>query len=286
MFWFAESWLKPRISNNLVKINGYYLLRNDRILSMGGGVAVYVNNLFKSTILSISANESSNEPEYIIVKLTLPSNDSILLASVYRRPKGILLNKFINDFCKYYPNENNVIIMGDLNCDLRSTNFEAIYIRDIVDTLALKVQPSQPTHHTASSDTWIDLFIVDNLTKIAAYFKSSSPFIAGHDLISVQYNLKGSLVTKHKCYRRNYSRVDETESNDLARVDVQRLCEIFSSSKPNCDVDNILFKLTTSIISPLDNLAPLESMKVATHKFRWVTSEIKNMIQHRNSLYK
>lgn len=62
----SETWLKPNIPDSLVSIDGYFLLRNDRLLCMGGGVACYVHNSLKASILNVSSNDVITESEYLI----------------------------------------------------------------------------------------------------------------------------------------------------------------------------------------------------------------------------
>lgn len=38
-----ESWLKPELSDGLICIDGYTLVRNDRIQRRGGGSCIYVS---------------------------------------------------------------------------------------------------------------------------------------------------------------------------------------------------------------------------------------------------
>lgn len=77
-----KTWPKPRTLNEQIDIKGYYLLRNERKLCMGGCVVCYINKPFRETVLSISTNDSVNEPEFIIAKIIFPSNENILLATV------------------------------------------------------------------------------------------------------------------------------------------------------------------------------------------------------------
>lgn len=45
------------------------------------------------------------------------------------------------------------VIIGDLNCNLVSGNFESAYFREIVESSSLFIVPSDTTHHTATSDS-------------------------------------------------------------------------------------------------------------------------------------
>lgn len=124
----TETWLKPSTSDDLIRIDDYFLLRNDSRHCMGRGVACYVHNSLITTILSISVNDIINEPAFIIFNIAYSPRDTIFFTVIYRRPKGLLLNTFINEFCNYYSHYKNVIIAGDLNCDLLTQNFAAIII--------------------------------------------------------------------------------------------------------------------------------------------------------------
>ncbi|KAK0176940.1 hypothetical protein PV328_001038 [Microctonus aethiopoides] len=45
-----------------------------------------------------------------------------------KRPKGILLNNFMQSFNTYYPHYKNITLAGDLNCNLLAQGFEALTI--------------------------------------------------------------------------------------------------------------------------------------------------------------
>lgn len=149
----------------------------------------------------------------MVISVTYNNRDSILFALVYRRPKGMLFNNFNGEFCKYYPNFKNVIITGDFNCDLVSNSYESNYLREMIDSPALKVVPPAPTHHMATSDTWLDLLIVDDLPKISEYSKSESPFIAGHDLLWFSRNLSSPCSQSCIFSCRNFHDLDDVTFN-------------------------------------------------------------------------
>lgn len=77
--------------------------------------------------MAVSAVAHLNAPEYLILEIGLPNDQSILFASVYRRPKG-LLHEFVESLTGLTHLYNNIIIGGDLNCNLLSNNFESNYL--------------------------------------------------------------------------------------------------------------------------------------------------------------
>ena len=54
----GKTWLNDTISDSEVSIDGYDIIRNDRVSSRGGGVCLYVNkyldfNLVPNTMISL-----------------------------------------------------------------------------------------------------------------------------------------------------------------------------------------------------------------------------------------
>lgn len=78
----SETWLKSSTSNKAVEIDGYKLLRNDRPVKRGGGVAMYVRQGLHSKITSKSKDTSS---EYLFVKIVY-KNTKALIGVIYRPP--------------------------------------------------------------------------------------------------------------------------------------------------------------------------------------------------------
>ena len=112
--------------------------------------------LFKSA----SPGPFSSAPEYIILELKCPNAETMLFTSMYRRPKGLLFDEFFTVLSRFSFAYNNVIISGDFNCNLCSSNFEATLLRELTLSRALSIVASGPTHHTASTDSWLNVFII------------------------------------------------------------------------------------------------------------------------------
>ena len=89
----SETWLHAGVSDDLVALDGYFLVRHDRVGRVGGGVACYVHNSLKVKLIATSVGIEFNAPEYIMIEIRLPSDEAVLFVSVYRRPKGTLLNE-------------------------------------------------------------------------------------------------------------------------------------------------------------------------------------------------
>lgn len=55
----SETWLQKLIANDLVSVNGYKLLRKDRI-TKGGGICCYVKYKYDSEIIPLHLDNSNN----------------------------------------------------------------------------------------------------------------------------------------------------------------------------------------------------------------------------------
>lgn len=275
----SETWLHDNISSHCVSLNGYYLVRNDRIGKVGGGVGVFVHSSLKSKILASSPPQFSNSPEFLILEISLHGK-KLLFSIIYRRPKGQLLDVFIDKFENLLHAYSEIIITGDLNCNLSSSNFEAKYLQDFIFSHSLYLIPYGNTHHTGSSDSWLDVVIVNSSQKIHSYVKSSAPFIAGHDLLEFQYKLlTPSRPTRlRKC--RNFRNCDSIAlKNDLCSI------VTISPSDSSSDINKQAEFLCTSIVHVLDTHAPLITREFRGPPAGWFTPEIKRRISARNNLY-
>ena len=179
----SETWLHDGIPDDIIQLGDYLLFRKDTEGKRGGGVACYVHKSLRVRLLAASPSVFSNSPEYMILEIGCPGADSLLFTTMYRRPKAILFNEFFNVLLRYSFAYKNIIIGGDLNGNLLGTGFEAASLRESVSSHALSIVVSGSTFHTSTADSWLDVFIVDCLTKVLSFYKSEAPFIAGHDLI-------------------------------------------------------------------------------------------------------
>jgi exonuclease III len=120
-----ETWLRSQHTNKSVEIDNYKIFRCDRKSSKtdrdkGGGVAVYVNNSYKSKkvacIYSNTIGKIIVGVEFIVIEI-ITKFGKLLIVTIYRVNKCTnsdlteLIN-YINDISIKY---DHVIITGDLN---------------------------------------------------------------------------------------------------------------------------------------------------------------------------
>ena len=118
-----ETRLDPNITDNMISLDGYDVIRKDRSRN-GGGVCIYLRS---SINYKIRKDLVPPELEAVCVEIIKPHSKPFLVTTVYRPPSS--LPKFFDDFeklIKAIDNENNeMYILGDLNCNMLKTDKDA-----------------------------------------------------------------------------------------------------------------------------------------------------------------
>ena len=113
---FNETRLDANITDNMINIDGYDVVRKDRSRN-GGGVCIY---LCSSINYKVRNDLVPTELEVVCIEITKPHSKPFLVTTVYRPPSASL--EFFDHFeklIKAIDNENKeMFILGDLNCDM------------------------------------------------------------------------------------------------------------------------------------------------------------------------
>lgn len=282
----AETWLHAGISDALVNLNDYFIIRNDRVGKIGGGIAVYIHNSLKVNVLDSSPSQFSNSPEYLLLEVRPPHCETVLFTSMYRRPKAKLFSDFSDSFSKFSCNFKNIIIIGDLNCNMLTNNFEAQSLRDFIFTRALFLVPSEATYHTSYCDSWLDVAILDSEEKLSSFKKTSAPFIAGHDAIEICLNLNqvNRVTSPITLKRRCIAKLNESIFNQDLTTELEKLSH--SDVVSPCKLVERIINVTQTIATVFDVHAPLRTFTTRKLQTPWITAELKCLIRERNALYK
>ena len=105
------------------------------------------------------------------------------------------------------------IIMGDFNADQFSASADARFVRRFIEDNNLRSIPYGVTHRTATSETWLDLCLVDEQDDVTDYWKSESPFASDHHLITVQLNVKVCVPKQQTFTYRDFKVIDSEALN-------------------------------------------------------------------------
>lgn len=262
-------------------IEGYNLIRHDRENKEGGGLAIYIKTVFSYKIIDKSQAAYCMKPEYIILEISF--GWKLLLCSVYRPPKLGFISEFFDSVANILPIYNHVLIIGDFNTDLSNNRVYAdkTQLLELINNLNLSILPLNPTYHRLTSDTLLDLMIINDISRATKFGQLVVSGLSYHDLVYIELNLKTRLFENN----------DKIIVRDFKNINVEQLkqeCslinwdELYSSAIIDDKVDILIEKLRHL----LNLYAPERRISKKRNACPWVNEEIKQLMRERDSLYK
>lgn len=176
----TESWLRSHIHDNVVALNGFNIIRKDRVESEHGGVCVYVNDTINFAILD-DLHDPSFEMLWIKLRpARLPRGcTSIVVGTLYHPPSASdlaimeYLIKCLSTIESRFANNCGILVLGDFN---------RLDITPLQNNFQLKQIVHFPTHGRRT----LDLI----LTNISEYYQAPMecpPFgLSDHATIELQ----------------------------------------------------------------------------------------------------
>ena len=158
----SESWAHQNITDAELEIPGYTLFRRDRG-SKCGGLAIYKRN----DLSAIRRSDLENECfEGLWMEILIPKSRSFLVGTFYRPPNSS--NHHNQEFLPWLENalnlatgeEKEVLILGDLNCDLlskRDASAECKQLKTVLRCLNFTQLINVATRIAQNSSTLLDI---------------------------------------------------------------------------------------------------------------------------------
>ena len=277
---FNETRLDSSITNGMIHLNDYHIIRKDRSRN-GGGVCIYLRS---SINYIIRQDLISSELEAVCVEMIKPHSRPFLVTTIYRPPNAS--SEFFDHFeklIKAIDDENKeMYILGDLNCDMLKTdkdsNFPTKKIKTLYELYQLSQLIDEATRVTMTTSSLIDHIVTNTPEKI-----SDSGVIhtglSDHSLVFAIRKISVVKKQEKKVEIRNMKKFDHQKFvEDLRRQPWENV--YFFAEDPNAmwEIWKELF------LEVLDNHAPLQHKKIRTKKVPWITSAIKQLIITRDRL--
>uniref|UniRef100_A0A8D8VWD3 Endonuclease/exonuclease/phosphatase domain-containing protein n=1 Tax=Cacopsylla melanoneura TaxID=428564 RepID=A0A8D8VWD3_9HEMI len=128
----TETWLNEDIPDSLVHIDGYNLLRKDRIERSGGGVCIYVKEatMDEEKIINFEINVGNPNVESMTLDIKIGSSNFVL-SCVYRSTSSsandtLQINNYIREVCNL---NKDTLIFGDFNYPEIVWNEETVVLK-------------------------------------------------------------------------------------------------------------------------------------------------------------
>lgn len=273
---FTETWLNSTISDRMISIDGYKLVRNDRN-RQGGGVCMYMRNNLSYKVVSMSSSSSNDfsGTEYLNVEIKV-GYDKVLLGVVYNPPNtdctdvlnDILENSTINYECSFF--------VGDFNTDLLRSSSRSRRFSEMLDAMSYTCINSQPTFFHQTGCSLLDLLITDAPDVVVKQDQVSMSGVSNHDLVFCSLRLSFNKTDNNVRYR------------DYVNFDSGALLEGFYSVDWNVffqmdDPNDMLNFINYHFLMLHDEFIPLRRKK--KQRTPWFNNDISYAIINRNLAY-
>ena len=278
LFALNETRLDSSISDGLVNISGYDIIRKDRS-RRGGGVCVYL----RSSINYKTRNDLVPDGlEAVCLEICKPNSRNFIVASVYRPPDAS--SAFFDAFEKMIgliDDENKELhILGDLNCDmLKSVSDQPTKtLKTIYEAYQLSQLITEGTRITNRSCTLIDHYVTSMPEKINLSGVIHTG-ISDHSLIYGIRKINPIISSRKKAKKievRNMKRFNQHRFNE------DLLAQPWEQIVLQSDTDSMWTLWKELFLEVLDKHAPIQHIRKKSSSIPWLTSEIKKLLFDRD----
>lgn len=273
IFAISETWLSRCVSDNVISVPNYHLLRKDRV-GRGGGVCVYIKNTFSHRIIVCN---NSIEQLWFTVTIGKTRLGVGVVYNPHRSCYKECLNALEDAFSILYPSTDELICLGDFNIDLLKINEPAsTAFTALLDSLNFIQVIEAPTHISTNNFSLIDFIIVSNKNIVLNSQVFNSEGISDHEIISciLNFNINSSNVI-YRTYRDL-----STFNHNLFLSDLQSISWHFILHYDNLN-DKITF-LNNNLLEIFTLHAPLKTSKFSKPPAPWMTHNIKLLMNLRD----
>jgi hypothetical protein len=245
----TETWLNsinstPSFLSSFTPSN-FVLSHFDRPNSKrGGGVAILLRNSLKSVPFSLP-NFSTFE---CIGSSIYTSSSSFRLIVLYRPPSSPLAS-FFEEFESllelYAASSTDIVITGDFNIHVNTSNHHSNRLSEILHTFNLKQLISFPTH---SSGHTLDLLITHSSSNLVSFAFPQDNCISDHLSVIAQLDIPKSKTSKTTFTYRPLKSID----TDLFSNDIKSAFSNYAS----LDINSLVTLYNSTLSSLLDKHAP------------------------------
>lgn len=274
-----ETWLKPSLSDGHVNIDGFQIIRLDRLHKRGGGVALYLNNLYAYETMSDELNVSNEDVEVLTIKVFRRYQNDLYISVVYLPPKANMKNAIycLNKIAEAVTGDKrDWILSGDLNIDFKKSTPNYRLINNFADRYTLTQLITKATRVTKNSATIID-HIYTSLGRDMIKGGVIKYGLSDHDIVFAiikKVQAEKSNNVSFTCRDMRYYSIDGLRM----QLDLCDWSYYYDSENPN-ELWQILHYSYTKC---LELIAPLTTLNNVKPKKTWVNSELLHLIRKRD----
>ena len=265
MLCLSETWLDELSSDDMVSVSGYKFERKDREAN-GGGVGCYIKD--KYTYVRRFDLES-DEIELMWLEIKQVNTKSLFVGVTYRKlsQDSSFFNILEGEIKRVLSISNNVILLGEFNCNMLTENGLSKTIKDLCILFQMRQIIDQPTIINPYSSTLIDLILTSNPEVIVQSGVQPIGF-SDHSLVYVVMKGNCRLLEPKISTIRSFRSFDaDNKTKKLNEVDWEN---IFSE---DVHIDELWNEFKEFFTNLSDKHAPFISVRRKRQGAPWITNE-------------
>jgi exonuclease III len=274
----SETFLNPILPSTSYSLPGFQLIRNDRVSSSHGGVAIYLRYGIPFSIISRSPQPPpTNSAEYLFLEVTM-SRHKIVLGVFYSPSLKVdyfaTFETLLEDMVPIY---DHIIVMGDFNTCLLKRDRRSNKLNSIVNSVNMHILPLAATHHFPNcSPSLLDLMMVSSPNFVMRHGQLSADAFSYHDLVFLSYQIRPPKIRSRVQLRRSFAKIDlDRLREDAAGIDWSI---VFATES----VDEQVERFNSLLIDLYDVHAPVRPVKLKHLPAPWLTDDIRSLMLKRN----
>ncbi|XP_031556954.1 uncharacterized protein LOC116293638 [Actinia tenebrosa] len=274
-----ESRLDPSIPSSMVSIEGYDIHRSDRNRN-GGGVCLYLK---KGVNGKNRSDLTDDKVESLCFEIMKPNSKSFAVLACYRPPNydtRSFFNIFENVLTKIDSEFKEIYILGDLNCDLLSTNInqQTRYLNTTAELFQLTQLITEPTRVTEKSKTLIDVILTNSPDRVV---RSGVVHIGISDH-SLVYTIRKIAIPTNNNHCKISFRSAKNFDSDKFLMDLATLPWDCLDNKES--PDDMWDRWKELFLSVLDSHAPIKTKRIRNKKSPWMTTDLRKAMYDRDKM--
>lgn len=148
IFTISKIWLDPSVESCTVQLPGFLFFRQDLgDHKFGGGLGIYIRDTYKASLIENMSMTTNDNFQKLWVKVQVRKCKSFIICTVYHPPSATMawIDVLTQDFAELLLLGQDIIILGNLNCNLLTDTAETQIILDFCATFNLVQLVDEPT---------------------------------------------------------------------------------------------------------------------------------------------
>ena len=270
----SETKLNSSHTSQQFQVDNYQLYRKDNPHNNGGGLACFI----RSDIPSYAEEFDSHPCENLTIIANI-DNEKWAFIGTYRRPsinQNFINNKLDPLIDKFLTIAKNVVVLGDLNCDMLKEGSNAV--KTLCEDLNLVNCVNKPTCYKAKQGTLLDVILVNDVNTVKHCDVSPCNLSDFHLFVTLVLNKNIMSIGKKCVSYRSYKHFNEQHFRNEIESTPFHAGECLDP-EDQCHFFRTLFN------EVLEKHAPVKTKVIRRKQNPFMNSEWKRALFRKHQLY-